>query len=147
VRFRFVEEHRDAFAAARLCQVMDVSLRGRRAFRNRPARRRQRSDLVTLAHIQERSRLSLGSYGRPRMTEALKEIGLDVGHRRVGRLMRQNGLLVVRTRKHKVTTASDHKFNIAPNLLDRDVNADAPDQKGRATSAMSGPAKIGCIRQ
>ena len=85
VRFRFVEEHRDTFPAARLCQVMDVSSRGLRAFRSRPASRRQRSDLVTLAHIKEQSRLSLGSYGRPRMTEELKEIGLDVGHRRVGR--------------------------------------------------------------
>ena len=53
------------------------------------------------------------------MTEELKEIGLDIGHRRVGRLMRQNGISVVRTRKHKVTTDSNHKFNIAPNLLDR----------------------------
>jgi len=60
--------------------------------------------MVMLAHIKEQSRLSLGSYGRPRMTEELKEIGLDVGHRRVGRLMRQNGISVVRTRKHKVTT-------------------------------------------
>lgn len=41
-----------------------------------------------LAHIKEQSRLSLGSYGRPRMTEELKEVGVDVGHRRVGRLMR-----------------------------------------------------------
>ncbi|MDG1210443.1 MAG: IS3 family transposase [Paracoccaceae bacterium] len=129
VRFRFVEEHRNAFPAARLCQVMDVSMRGLRAFRSRPASRRQRSDLVTLAHIREQSRLSLGSYGRPRMTEELKEIGLDVGHRRVGRLMRQNGISVVRTRKHKVTTDSDHKFNIAPNLLDRDFTADQPNQK------------------
>ena len=63
------------------------------------------------------------------MTEELKEIGLDVGHRRVGRLMRQNGISVVRTRKHKVTTDSDHKFNIAPNLLDRDFMANAPNQK------------------
>ena len=59
---------------------MDVSPRGLRAFRNRPASCRQRSDLVTLAHIKEQSRLSLGSYGRPRMTEELKEIGLNIGH-------------------------------------------------------------------
>lgn len=129
VRFRFIEEHRDQFPAARLCQVMDVSSRGLRAFRNRPASRRQRSGLVTPAHIKEQSRLSLGSYGRPRMTEELKEIGLNVGHRRVGRLMRQNGISVVRTRKHKVTTDSNHKFNIAPNLLDRNFAADAPNQK------------------
>jgi putative transposase len=65
---------------------MNVSTLGLWAFRSRPASLRQRSDLVTLAHIKEQSRLSLGSYGRPRMTEELKDIGLDIGHRRVGRL-------------------------------------------------------------
>jgi putative transposase len=88
MRFRFIEEHRSDFPANRLCNVVGVSARGLRAFRSRPASRRQRSDLVTLAHIKEQSRLSLGSYGRPRMTEELKEVGLNVGHRRVGRLMR-----------------------------------------------------------
>ena len=63
------------------------------------------------------------------MTEELKELGFDVGHRRVGRLMRQNGISVVRTRKRKVTTDSDHKFNIAPNLLDRDFAAKQTNQK------------------
>ncbi len=85
--------------------------------------------MVTLAHIKEQSRLSLGSYGRPRMTEELIEIGLDVGHRRVGRLMRQNGISVIRIRKHKATTDSNHKFNIAPKLLDRNFNADVHNQK------------------
>ena len=104
MRFRFIEEHSGSFQTERLCRIMDVSPRGLRAFRSRPASRRQRSDLVILAHIKEQSRLSLGSYGRPRMTEELKELDLDVGHRRVGRLMRQNGISVVRTRKHEVTT-------------------------------------------
>ena len=129
MRFKFIEEHLSAFSIGRMCHVMDVSPRGLRAFRSRPASRRQRSDLVTLAHIKEQSRFSLGSYGRPRITEELKEIGLDVGHRRVGRLMRQNGISVVRTRKHKATTDSNHKFNIAPNLLDRNFTADKPNQK------------------
>ena len=115
MRFRFIKEHCASFPANRLCDVMGISPRGLRAFRSRPASRRQRSDLVTLAHIKEQSRLSLGSYGRSRMTEELKKIGLNVGHHRVGRLMRQNGISVVRTRKHKVTTDSDHTFNIAPN--------------------------------
>ena len=85
--------------------------------------------MMTLAHIKGQSRLSLGNYGRPRMAEKLKEIGLNVGHRRVGRLMRQTSISVVRTRKHKVTTDSDHKFNIVPNLLDRNLNADQPNRK------------------
>jgi transposase InsO family protein len=85
--------------------------------------------MVLLAHIREQHPLSLGSYGRPRMTQELKEIGLSVGHRRVGRLMRDNNIRVVRTHKYKATTDSNHSFNIAPNLLDRAFTADQPNQK------------------
>jgi putative transposase len=41
--------------------------------------------MVVLAHIKEQSRLSLGNYGRPRMTEELKEVGVDVEHPLPGR--------------------------------------------------------------
>jgi transposase InsO family protein len=43
--------------------------------------------------------------------------------------MRQNGISVVRPHKHKVTTDSNHKFNIAPNLLKQNFAADRPNQK------------------
>lgn len=59
----------------------------------------QRYDMVLLAHIREQHKLSLHSYGRPRMSEELQESGFDVGHRRFARLMRQNGIEAVRTRK------------------------------------------------
>ena len=76
--------------------------------------------MVILAHIREQHRLSLQSYGRPRMTEELKELGLKVGHLRVGRLMGENGIKIIRAQKYKATTDSNHTFNIAPNLLDQD---------------------------
>ena len=72
---------------------------------------------------------SIGERGRPRMTEELKELGLNIGHRRVGRLMRENGIRVERAKKYKVTTDSNHTFNIAPNLLNQDFYADCPHQK------------------
>jgi putative transposase len=82
-----------------------------------------------LPHIKEQSCLSLGSSGRARLTEEMKEVGADMGHRRIGRLMRENGIVVERKRKFKATTDSDHRFNIAPNLLERDFTADQPNQK------------------
>jgi transposase InsO family protein len=115
VRFRFVEEQRGAFPSDRLCQVTNVSPRGLRAFRSRPASRWQRMDRVVLAPVKEQSRLSLGRDGRPRMTGNLKEGGIDAGHRRVGRLTRKNGIVAERTRKFKAPTDSDHAFNSAPN--------------------------------
>jgi transposase InsO family protein len=63
------------------------------------------------------------------MTEELQDMGLGVGQRRVGRLMRDNDIKVVRTRKFKATTDSNHTLNIAPKLLEQDFSADAPNQK------------------
>ena len=129
MRFAFIAENQGVLPASRLCEIMKVSPRGYRSWRDRPVSDRQRKDLVVLAHIREQFRLSLGSYGRPRMTEELKELGLDVGHRRVGRLMRENEITVKRNKKFKATTDSNHRFNIAPNLLKRDFSADRPNRK------------------
>ena len=129
MRFSFVDQYRGGLTQVELCRLLEVTDRGYRAWRSRPISLRQRDDMVILAHIREQHRLSLGSYGRPRMTEELKELGLDVGHRRVGRLMKENNISVIRSRKYKVTTDSAHNLNIAPNLLDRDFHADAPNQK------------------
>jgi len=129
MRFSFIAKNADMLPIERLCRIMNVSPRGYRAFRRRPLSLSQRKDMVVLAHIREQFRLSLGSYGRPRMTEELKELGLAVGHRRIGRLMRENGIAVKRNRKFKATTDSNHSFNIAPNLLIRDFSAARPNQK------------------
>ena len=43
--------------------------------------------------------------------------------------MRQNGIQVIRSRKFKRTSDSDHAFNIAPNLLQQDFTASGPNQK------------------
>jgi putative transposase len=82
-----------------------------------------------LAHIKDQYVQSLGTYGRLRMTVELKEIGLGVGERRVGRLMRINGIAPVRTHRHKVTTDSNHKLGYAENRLDRKFHAELLNQK------------------
>src|SRR6056297_337982 len=138
MRFAFVEEHRHDIPVNRLCQIMDVSPRGYRAWRNRRVSASQRKDLVVLAHIRDQFEQSPGSYGRPRMTEELKELGLAVGYRRVGRLMNENGIKLRRNKKFKATTDSNHSFNIAPNLLDRDFSAVRPNRK------WAGPSRDNC---
>ena len=129
MRFAFIDAWKEDWSVEFLCRIMKVTSRGFRAWRVRPMSQRQRDDMVLLAHIREQHRLSLQSYGRPRMTEELQELGLNVGHGRVGRLMRENGIKVIRTQKYKATTDSDHTFNIAPNLLDQDFTTDGPNQK------------------
>jgi len=99
-----------------------VSARGYLAWRTRPMNQGQRDDMVLLAHIREQHKRSLRGYDRPRMTEELRELGFRAGQRRIGRLMRENGIVAIRTRKCKVTTDSNHTLAVAPNLLDRDFS-------------------------
>ena len=129
MKFQYIADYSGCLTRSHLCRLMGVTERGLHAWKHRPPSQRQRRDMVLLAHIRDQHRLSLGSYGRPRMTEELNELGLQVGQRRVGRLMRQNGIQIVRTRKFKATTDSDHIFNIAPNLLQQDFKASGPNQK------------------
>ena len=128
-RFVFIDAHKKMYSIETLCRVMQVSSGGFRAWRTRPMSQRQRDDMVLLAHIRAQFKLSHYSYGRPRMTEDLRELGFDVSHHRVGRLMVHNGVSPIRTRKYKVTTDSNHNYNIAPNLLKQDFTATEPNQK------------------
>jgi putative transposase len=105
---------------------MRVSERGYRSRRGRPTSTYAQTDMKVLAHIREQYSLSLGSYGRPRMTMELKEAGLVVGERRAGRLMRMNGIKPVRTRRHKVMTDSNHRLGVVANWLAGDFVAAAP---------------------
>ena len=73
VKFAFVDQYKGPLTQVELCILLEVSDRGYRAWRIRPMSKRQRDDMVFLAHIREHHRLSLKTYGRPRMTEELKE--------------------------------------------------------------------------
>src|SRR5918994_6009816 len=115
-----------------LCKVLEVSPSGYFAWRSRPASRRQREDLVLLAHVRSSFQLSNGTYGSPRMTRELQDVGLVVGRRRTARLMRENGLRARQKRRFKRTTDSHHAFPVAPNLLEQDFSAERPNQKWNA---------------
>jgi putative transposase len=67
------------------------------------------------------------SYGRPRMTRELQRRGWEVGETRVRRLMREDNLLCVRKRRFVVTTDSNHKRKVYPNLA-RNLILTATDQ-------------------
>lgn len=59
----------------------------------------------------------------------LKQAGLGVGERRVGRLMEANGIRPVRTHRHKVTTDSRHSRGSANNILHRNFMAEVANLK------------------
>ena len=129
MRFQLIDAAKKEFPVQRLGKVLEVSQSGYFAWKSRSAYRRQREDLVLLAHVRSAFALSNGTYGSPRMTRELQDTGLAIGRRRTARLMRENGLRARQPRRFKRTTDSQHAFPIAPNLLDQDFSAERPDEK------------------
>ena len=129
MRFGLVDAAKKDFPVQRLCKVLGVSASGDFAWKGRPACRRQREDMVLLAHVRSAFTLSNGTYGSPRMVHELRHNGLTIGRRRVARLMRENGLRARQKRRFKRTTDSLHSFPIAPNILGQDFAATGPNQK------------------
>ena len=129
MKFALIDQAKEQFPVHRLCSVLGVSQSGYFAWKDRPACRRQRDDLVLLAHARSSFALSNGTYGSPRMTRELQDNGFAVGRRRTARLMRENDLKARQKRRFKRTTDSEHSWPVAPNIIDQDFAADGPNQK------------------
>ena len=69
-----------------------------------------------------------GTYGMPRVHAELAEGGCQVGRKRVARLMRESGLVGVSRRPGTPTTRVDRNHRAAPDRVERQFRADAPDR-------------------
>jgi putative transposase len=75
----------------------------------------------------QREAMESRHYGYRRVTRALRDQGWEVNHKRVARLMREDGLLAIRKRRFiPQTTDSGHDFevalNVAPRLIPTAIN-------------------------
>ena len=68
-------------------------------------------------------------YGSPRVWEDLRELDIHVSRKRVVRLMQEQGLKARPKKRFKSTTMSDHDQPVAANLLNREFDAPAPNQR------------------
>ncbi len=90
-------------------------------------RRRQQAVLdQRVAEVFQRRR---GRSGAPRLVLDLIDDGLSVNRKSVAASLQRQGLRAKAARKFKATTNSRHSLPVAPNLLEQDFTAKAPNQK------------------
>jgi len=128
MRFCFIEDHRNAYPVRAMCAVLEVSPSGYYAWRGRTESVRRVADRGLAADIRRIHADNRAVYGSPRVKAALRAEGIRIGVNRVARLMRHHGIQGRYKRRVPRTTDSNHTHSIAPNLLDRQFTAAAPNQ-------------------
>jgi len=113
-----------------MCRMLNVARSGYYAWRDRPISPRQQRRVAVVEQIRRVHADSRGTYGSPRVTAELTGRGIAVCQNTVAKYMRDAGLFVEPRRRFVPrTTDSDHAHAIAPNRLERDFAAPAPDRK------------------
>ena len=132
MKYAWIRKHRDSLPVARMCEVLGVSTSGYYAAIDRPpSPRAERHERIKAAVVQVHAE-SHGIYGSQKVTQALQQQDeLELACRNtVAAAMRELGLKsCVRKAFTPTTTQVDPAKSPAPNTLDRDFTATAPNRK------------------
>ena len=130
MRYAFVAKHRRVWQARQMCEALDVSRTGFYEWMTRPAARRTLENRHLVLQIRASFEQSDRTYGSPCVWRDLRAWGLSCGRHRVARLMALEGLKA-RTKRRRLPfdTGTRPENAIAPNLLDRQFEAQAPNQR------------------
>lgn len=116
------------YPVSTLCRVLRVSRSAVYQWPHRSPARRLASDIALAVQIGAIHRASRGTYGSPRVQQALRRQSVRVGRKRVARLMAERQLYGRRPPRGTRTTHSEPGARCAPNVLARDFTPAAPDR-------------------
>jgi transposase InsO family protein len=128
LKFEFIDMNRGDFPVETMCEVLAVSPSGYYAWRGRSASARARANDALEVEIRAIYAESKQRYGSRKVHAELRR-HRRVNHKRVARLMHENGLRSRRVKRRKVTTNSKHGRPVAPNVLSREFTAERPNAK------------------
>lgn len=123
-----MKAHQALWPIATQCRVLGVSPSGYYAWRKRPPSLRREIDVALGDHIEAFYDASLQTYGRPRIQADLRDAGIRTSDKRVARLMRERRIQGASRRRSFITTIRDRDARPAPDLVERNFTADAPNK-------------------
>lgn len=127
-RYEFIRAESANFTVRELCRNLGVARSAFYEWAECGASAKARDDERLLTEIRAVHKRSRERYGAPRVHQALRASGHRVSRKRVARLMRDAGLRARPRRRFRRTTDSSHKYPVAPNVLQRNFSAAAPNE-------------------
>ncbi len=129
MKYLFIEKHQSNYGVRDLCRALGVSRSGYYGWRERQTREEDPHLKALLEHIRRIHEMSRRTYGSPRVHAQLKAEGFAYNRKRIARLMRLEGIVGQRQQRKVTTTNSRHEYPVAPNLLNREFQAEQANQK------------------
>jgi len=119
MKYRFIDEQRGTHGVEKMAEVLGVSRSGYYAWVERPESERDRANEDLAERIRQIQSEVKYRYGTPRVTAKLAREGKRVGHNRVARIMRENGLQARPAKRYRSTTKASESAPAAENVLAR----------------------------
>lgn len=127
--FELIDAEKTSYSVSMLCKVLEVSRSGYYDWRGRPPSGRECENIALTEQIREIHHRSRETYGYPRVHAELRALGVRCSRKRVARLMQKDGLQgCIRGRRTKRTTRQDPLAIPAPDLVERNFCAPAPNR-------------------
>jgi putative transposase len=126
-----MQSHSGEFRIKTMCRVLGASRSGFYRWHKQgdiPAPRQQRRDLLD-QQVAEAFVAAKTRNGAPRITLDLQDQGHSYNRKTVAASMKRQNLRAKAAKKFKATTNSNHNLPVAPNLLQQDFSATAPNRK------------------
>lgn len=128
MKYDVIEQMRHHYPVPPMCRLLGVSVSGYYAWRKRPLSLRAQQELQLEAQVRAAHERTRQTFGPERLQKDLANHGVEIGVHRIKRLRAKLGLRCKQKRKFKATTNSTHDLPVAPNILDQDFSASAPNQ-------------------
>src|SRR5439155_5523778 len=116
-QIREVMSLQGSMSIERMCQLAQVSRAG--FYRSLQERQPVEEEMEVRSAIQQIALEHRRRYGYRRITAELHRRGMQVNHKRAVRIMREDNLLAIQPKRFKITTNSNHKFEVYLNLASR----------------------------
>ena len=129
MRYKFIKEHQDLYEIGLMCRLLEVSSSGYYGWRRRAVSQRKIANQKLFKDIYRIYHENRQVYGSVRIWKSLQKEGIACGRDRVAKLMKANDLTPKKRKRRMVTTKSDPSKKPAPNLLEQNFEAEAPNQK------------------